>query len=478
MNRPPRPRAWPVRALTRTVLTLALALALVVPFAPAARAEPGGATGTLELNVGAGRMIRLDAPAAGVFIGDPKVADVQVKSPSLVYVLGKSLGETTLIAVDDHDATVANVSISVGYNLSQLRQELQHLVPDGDIQVTMANKAVVLSGAVGSAGEAQTARTIAARYVPDPDNLVNLLRVDAPNQVNLRVRVVEVSRDIIKAFGINWNALGTTGTWALGGITGVGGLTPTGFASLTTQAATQVPGLAGLNNIIAAYKAGSTSINAVIDALDSEGLVTVLAEPNITAVSGASANFLAGGEYPIPVPQGLGQITIDFKKYGVSLDSVATITDGGRIHLTVRPEVSQLSTQGQIILSGVTVPALTTRRAETTVDLASGQSLAIAGLLSNSVRQDIQKTPGLGNIKLFGALFRSTRFERAETELLIIVTPYLVRPSSHRLAVPTDGYIAPTDADRIVNGADYTRAAAPGGPPGTEPHRGGKAVHP
>jgi pilus assembly protein CpaC len=466
--------AWPVGVLTRAVL----ALALVVPFAPLARAEPGGAPGTLELNVGAGRMIRLDAPAAGVFIGDPKVADVQVKSPNLVYVLGKSLGETTLIAVDDHDATVANVSISVGYNLSQLRQELQHLVPDGDIQVSMANKAVVLSGAVGSASEAETAKTIAARYIPDPDNLVNLLRVDAPNQVNLRVRVVEVSRDIIKAFGINWNALGSSGTFLFGSVTGVGGITSNLSSNAGGNIATQVPGLSGLSTLLAAYRAGSTDITTVIDALDSEGLVTVLAEPNITAVSGASANFLAGGEYPIPVPQGLGQVTIDFKKYGVSLDSVATITDGGRIHLTVRPEVSQLSTQGQIILNGVTVPALTTRRAETTVDLASGQSLAIAGLLSNSVRHDIQKTPGLGNIKLFGALFKSDRFERAETELLIIVTPYLVRPSPHRLAVPTDGYIAPTDSDRVVNGADYTRAAAPGAPPGTERHGGARPVHP
>jgi pilus assembly protein CpaC len=214
----------------------------------------------------------------------------------------------------------------------------------------------------------------------------------------------------------------------------------------------------------------------VIDALDSEGLVTVLAEPNITAVSGASANFLAGGEYPIPVPQGLGQVTIEFKKYGVSLDSVATIVDGGRIHLTVKPEVSQLSTTGEIILNGITIPALTTRRAETTVDLASGQSFAIAGLLSNNVTHNIQKVPGLGNIKVVGSLFKSDRFERSETELLIIVTPYIVRPSSHRLAVPTDGFIAPTDADRIVNGADYTQAKEAGPPPKTPGPV--KVVHP
>ena len=479
MTLPPRSHRLAVVPLSLALLTPWAPVANAAPFAPARVAPAPVAPSMVELNVGDGRVIHLAAPAAGVFIGDPSVADVQVKSPTLVYVLGKTLGETTLIAVDEHDTTVANVAINVGYNLAQLRQQLQRAAPDADVQVTMANKAIVLSGAVGSAGEAATLRSIAGRYVADPDNLVNLMRVDAPNQVNLRVRVVEVSRDIIKAFGINWNALGTTGSYAIGGITGVGGLTNTGFGSLTTQAATAAPGLSGLTSIIAAYKAGSTSINAVIDALDSEGLITVLAEPNITMVSGASSNFLAGGEYPIPVPQGLGQVTIEFKKYGVSLDAVATIVDGGRIHLTVKPEVSQLSTQGEIILNGVTIPALTTRRTETTVDLASGQSLAIAGLLSNNVNHTIQKVPGLGNISLLAALFKTDRFERQETELLIIVTPYIVRPSPHRLAVPTDGYIAPTDPDRIVNGADYTQAHVTGVPtPGPTTVGSAKVVHP
>jgi pilus assembly protein CpaC len=462
------------RAFPR-LAAVALALLLAAPWTSTAKADPATPT-AIELNVGNGRLVRLSAPAAGVFIGDPSVADVQVKSPTLVYVLGKNLGETTLVAVDQHDNQVANLSIGVGYNLSQLRQELLRAAPDADITVTMANKAIVLSGAAGSAGEVETARQVAARYVGDPDNLVNLLRVDAPNQVNLRVRVVEVSRDIIKAFGINWTGVGQTGTWAFGGITGVGGITSNGASTVANSIVTPVPGLAGLTNIFAQYKAGNVNIATVLDALDSEGLVTVLAEPNITLVSGSSANFLAGGEYPIPVPQGLGQVTIEFKKYGVSLDAVATIVDGGRIHLTVKPEVSQLSTQGEIILNGVTIPALTTRRAETTVDLGSGQSFAIAGLLNNSVNHTIQKVPGLGNVKLLAPFFKSDRFERTETELLIIVTPYIVRPSPHRLAVPTDGYVAPTDADRIANGADYTQAAAAGpGPKATGPV---KVAHP
>lgn len=399
----------------------------------------------ITLDVGKGHLVHLDAPATGVFIGDPTIADVLIKSPTLVYVLGKSLGQTTLMAVDGHDATLANIEIDVGYELGQLRRDLKTLAPDGEIEVSMVKNAIVLSGTVTSVGEAQTVREIVSRYAPDADHVINLLKVDAPNQVNLRVRVVEVSRDIIKALGVTWT-----------GAIGNGPLGPSGISFGTQGIASSATNLKGLNTITAAIKAGTLDLNATIDALDSNGLATVLAEPNLTAVSGASANFLAGGEYPVPVPQGQNQITIEYKKYGVSLDSVATITDDGRIRLTVRPEVSQLTNTGAVTIGGITVPALTTRRAETTVDMASGQSLAIAGLLQNSVTHDIQKFPGLGDIAVLGQLFRSDRFERKETELVIIVTPYIVRPSIRRLPTPVDGYLAPTDLNRLLTGADHT----------------------
>ena len=460
----------------RRAAVLALAFALGGPFiviAGRALAQPLESAAThLELDLGKGRLIHLESPAAGVFIGDPTVADVQVRSPTMVYLIAKGQGSTTLMAVGDHDQTLVNMEVTVGYNLTQLREDLKRLAPGGDIEVGSSNKALVLSGVVGSVGEAETVRSIALRYVPDPDHLVNLLRVDAPNQVNLRVRVVEVSRDVIKAFGVNWTGVTTSGNFHFGAATGIGGV-----AGLNPVAGAPQPvtGLPGLTSLLSGFKVGSVDINAVIDALDAEGLVTVLAEPNLTAVSGATASFLAGGEYPIPVPQGLGQVTVQFKNYGVSLESVATITDDGRIRLTVRPEVSQLSNTGAASVNGVTVPALTTRRAETTVDMASGQSFAIAGLIRNAVTHDIQKVPGLGNMGVLGALFRSDRFERSDTELVIIVTPYIVRPSNHRLATPVDGYVAPTDAARLRDGADYTPgppppAAVTGSPPA-------KAVH-
>lgn len=433
----------PTAALFCFAMAALAVLSGVAP--PAVAADTGPERSHINLGVAKGRMIRFAAPASSVFIGDSKIADVQVKSPTTVYLIAKAPGETTLMALDDHDEMLADFDVDVDLDTSQLQRDLKRLLPDSDITVSTTNNAVVLSGAVATVAEAETAKTIAARFVPDADHLINTLRVDAPNQVNLRVRVVEVSRDIIKAFGVNWSNVPQNGQFAFGAATGIGGITESS------------PILQGLNKLGVEFKNGPFDLSAVIDALDSEGLVTVLAEPNLTAVSGAPASFLAGGEYPIPVPQGLTSIAIEYKKYGVSLGMVATITDGGRINLAVKPEVSALSNVGAVTIGGITVPALTTRRAETTVDLASGQSFAIAGLMQNNVSHQLQKFPGLGNLPVLGTLFRSDRFERNETELVVIVTPYIVRPASGRLAVPTDGYVAPTDKARILHGEDYTR---------------------
>jgi pilus assembly protein CpaC len=428
----------------------------------------GPATMQLSLEIGKGRLIRLDAPAASVFIADPKIADIQVKSPMLIYVIGKAPGETTLYAVDEHNAMLANMGVSVRYDETSLRQDLKRLLPGSDIGISTSNNALVLSGTVGSAADGENAKNIAARFVPDQDHILNTMQVDAPNQVNLRVRIAEVSRDIIKQFGFNWSSGNKgPGNFAFGLSTGTASQTGTTASSIASAS-----GAAG--NLFASFATHSIDINVLMDALDSEGLIKTLAEPNLTAISGAPASFLAGGEFPVPVPQALGVTTVDYKKFGVSLSFVATITDGGRINLVVKPEVSELSTQGEITLNGSTIPALTTRRTETTVDLASGQSFAIAGLLQNDITQTIQKFPGLGNLPVLGALFRSDSFERKETELVVIVTPYIVRPvSNRRLAAPTDGYVAPSDAGRYLIGADYTpQPVGRGGAPAAQPIRG------
>jgi pilus assembly protein CpaC len=418
----------------------------------------GPSTSSIGVEIGKGRLIRLDTPATCVFIADPKVADIQVKSPTLVYVIGKAPGETTLFAVDEHDTVLANMSVAVHLNESGLRQDLKRLLPNSDIDISTSNNALVLSGTVGSAADGENAKMIAARFAPDQDHIVNTMQVQAPNQVNLRVRIAEVSRDIIKQFGVNWGAGGAgPGHFAFGLATGTGGLSPTsgiGFQPHVTE-------VGGANELAAAFMTHGVDLNVLIDALDSEGLVTVLAEPNLTAISGAPASFLAGGEFPIPVPQGLNVTTIDYKKFGVSLSFVATITDGGRINLVVKPEVSELSTDGAITLNDITVPSLTTRRTETTVDLASGQSFAIAGLMQNNVTQNIQKFPGLGSVPILGALFRSDKFERNESELVVIVTPYIVSPNSKKPMAPTDGYVAASDIRQLATGADYTPQPPP-----------------
>ena len=304
---------------------------------------------------------------------------------------------------------------------------------------------VVLTGAVASAELAEDLRRLASRILGENDQVINRVRVTGPNQVNLRVRIAEISRELNKQLGINWDILRSAGNVAFGLAVG----NPAGAAgALLTQAATS-------NNFTANISAGSFDINALIDALDDDGLITVLAEPNLTAMSGETASFLAGGEFPIPVAQDAGTISILFKKFGVSLSFTPTLLGNGRINMRVRPEVSQLSDAGAVQIAGFTVPALTTRRAETTVELGTGQSFAIAGLMQATTNQSVEEFPGLAQLPILGPLFRSTQFQRAESELVIIVTPYVVRPVNTQLASPTDGYSAPHDSERILYGASH-----------------------
>ncbi|MDE2357196.1 MAG: type II and III secretion system protein family protein [Alphaproteobacteria bacterium] len=414
----------------------------------------GGASSSLTLVMGQGRLIRLGAPARSVYLADPGVADIDVKSPTLVYVSGKSPGVTSLIALDAQDRIEANIEVRTVYDATRIEADIRQLAPDVAAKVTTSGQTLVLSGTAQSAADAELARTIASRYTPDAQHLVNNIAVAASNEVNLRVRVAEVSREVVKQFGFNWSAVGSKGSFNYGLTTGTATLSNAGPGLTPTAAANPI---ASLDNILLGFNSSVLDFNLLLDALETEDLITVLAEPNLTAVSGAPANFLAGGEYPIPVPQSLGVTTIDYKDYGVSLTFVATILSGGRISLKVQPEVSELTNQGAITINGVTIPALTERRAETTVDLASGQSLAIAGLLQNNYNQSISRFPGLGSLPVLGSLFRSDSFQHDETELVIIVTPYIVKPSNGRLAAPTDGYLPPSDAARLLYGeGSYT----------------------
>jgi pilus assembly protein CpaC len=448
------------RSAVAVVMLAMLAAATAGVIRPALAAQVvGGAGNAVTLEVKKGSLVRLTRPASTVFIADPEICDIQVKSPRLIYLLGKKPGQTTLFAVDENENILANMDITVGHDLARLHSAIASLYPDADISVSNVQDTVLIEGVVGSPTASEDVRRLAAQFVGKETEVINRLGVDAPTQINLRVRFAEINRDVEKQLGINWTLVKNSATAGIA------------FATFNPFPLTGV-----LTDQLAVNgRVGNWDINAVLDILDQEGLASVLAEPNLTAITGETASFLAGGEFPILVPQGDDQVTIEFKKFGVSLAFTPTILADNRINLHVRPEVSQLSNEGAIsvpIAGGeLTVPALKTRRAETTVELGSGQSFAIAGLLSHDTAHDVKTLPGLADVPVLGRLFASDSFRRKESELVIIVTPYIVRPSSSMPAAPTDGFAPPNDWQRMYPGGTWKKqqpgAASTVGPDGT-----------
>jgi pilus assembly protein CpaC len=432
---------------------------------PAAMSQIPPTGAPISLDAGKGTLIRLNAPAATVFVANPDIADVQIKSPQLIYVSGKAPGTTVVYAVDAADNVLLHSPVQVSHDLSAVRNSMRQLMPGENINVSSVDNSVVLSGDVSTAGRAEKARSLAASIARATDVkdavVVNQLAVDTPNQVNLRVRIAEVDRTALKALGFNWG----TPAAGCGAVPGVpcGGIT--NFLQTNNPLTNQ--NISNTNTISYGVPLPGSGgrIQAELDALSQENLITTLAEPNLTATSGQTASFLAGGEFPVPVAassatSGTPTITVDFKTFGVELDFTPTIIDATHLSLKVRPEVSELTSTGAVSVpisatATVEIPALTVRRAETTVELASGESFALAGLLENTTQQDISKIPWLGDVPILGQLFRSQLFQHNETELVIIVTPYLVKPTPTRMAAPTDGFILPHDAESFATAATY-----------------------
>ncbi|HKT16647.1 MAG TPA: type II and III secretion system protein family protein [Stellaceae bacterium] len=457
-----------IKSLRSILAAAALVLAAGSGLHPAHADEilsPSGSA--IRIDVGKGDLIKLDRNADTVFVADPKIADVRVKTPRLIYIFGKGPGETSLYAVDAEQHVITNKSVVVTRDTARLQAALDQLIPNNAVQVKNVDGELVLTGRVKSPAEAEDARRLARPFVEDDKQLINHIAVDAPNQVNLRVRVAEVQHNVIKELGINWDNAFNFGAFTLGFATGhpvipPGSLFNSQFINLRN------PGIGGTtNSFFGTARTSSVSVNAVIDALNQNGLVNILAEPNLTSVSGETASFLAGGEFPIPVPQSNGTgttITVEYKPFGVALAFTPVILADGRISMRVRPEVSQISSTGQVQINGFNIPALTTRRAETTIELASGQTFALGGLLQNNIADTVNKVPGLGELPVLGPLFRSTQFQRNESELVILVTPYLVRPvSEQRLATPSDGYTPPNDLDMVLDGKTQRPSLPVGG---------------
>ena len=467
---------------------LAFGLASVGPALPAAAQAPGSykpSTQTL-LSVGEGQMINLPRAVADVWTSNPTVADVDVTSARQLKIFGKEAGEATVIATAANGSVVYATSVRVSQNITSVNQMLRAAMPDSNIQVTTVGQMAVLNGTVASPADAAQAEMLVRSLLNPGINTsaegailkfvpVNRLKVATPLQVNLRVRIAEVNRSLLKQIGVNLLTQ-TSGGFSIGVAQGQGINLPP--VSCTTDCALPKvirnplgSTISGIGNLF------GLDIISSLDLAEVDGLVTTLAEPNLTALSGETASFLAGGEFPIPVSQSLGTISIEYKQYGVGLAFTPIVLDGGRISMRVRPEVSELSSEGSIKLNNFDVPALVTRRAETTVELGSGQSFMLAGLIRNNTTNNINKAPFLGDLPILGALFRSTSFRRQETELVIIVTPYLVRPVSGKLTDPTQGYRAPSDATRVWEGQTYSsqgRLSAPA--PAPAPAFGGAAA--
>jgi pilus assembly protein CpaC len=407
-------------------------------------------TGELYLSKGRGQLVNLASPVADVFVSNTTAVDVQVNSPTQLYVFGKDDGEASVYATTRSGQVAYSTNVRVSQNYGSLDSMLRLAMPDTDVKATLSGQVAVLTGTVKRPADIDEAGYLVKAFLnpgidtSDPKAMlkvmvINRLRTATPLQVTLQVRIAEVSRSFGKDIGVNWSVNNRAPT---------SGGTSFSINNNGGKAAINLGGrLLGLN------------ILSQLDLGEDEGLVTTLATPNLTALSGEKASFLAGGEFPIPIKVSNGgelSTTVEFKPYGVKLDFIPTVLADGRISLAVKPEVSEIDFERAVNVNGGLVPGLTTRRVETIVELGSGQSFVIGGLLRASTTNKFSKIPGAGDVPVLGALFRSNGWKRGETELMIVVTPYLVNPvSAEKIVLPTDGYKAPSELGRIFGGQSY-----------------------
>lgn len=399
----------------------------------------------LVVDLNKGRLITLPVPAAHVYIADPAVADVDVRSATQIYVYGVGAGETTIHAVDVNNDEIFSDVITVKLSSGNLQKVIKSAFPTSSVVFTPAGDSLILGGNVNSPQDAEFIQQIASSMTGNK-KIINMMKIAGSDQVMLRVRIAEVNRTALKNFGINLSSLFTRGSFVFQVLNGRDVVAP-----LTGAAVAGFPN--SDNNIRIGGQAGRFNLTGVIDALETDGMVKTLAEPNLTAKSGSSASFLAGGEFPIPVPGDDGAITIEYKEFGVKLNFTPVVLSEKRISLYVAPEVSSITASTTQIQNNE-IPTLSTRKAATTVELGSGESFAIAGLLQNQVTNSIDKFPWLGDVPILGSLFRSHSFNNDETELVIIITPYVVSPVSDpkKLLTPTEGLEIPSDFERILLG--------------------------
>ena len=429
-------------AITAAMCTSAL---VALPSTAAAQSAKDGKL--LVLSIGRGQQVNLGSNITDVVVADPTIADVEVKSGRQIYILGKGPGETTVYATDAAGRTVYQATVRVGSKMDSVAQMLSLAMPESQIVVTTMNGVVLLTGTVDQPEEAVEAENLVKAFTGGTTQVVSRLRNATPLQINLQVRIAEVSRSLSKEISGNLQTF-KSGVDSNGRPYAFGVAQGRDFISDTNQLVYPQ----GTSTVAALGRLFGIDIGAAFDMSEKAGLVSTLANPNLTTVSGETAEFLAGGQFPVITSSQNGP-NVEYKNYGVNLTYTPVVLSDGRISLRVRSEVSDISTQGAVRFNGVEVPATTNRMAETTVELGSGQSMMIAGLLSNQMGSSINKMPGAGDIPILGALFKSNGWRRNETELMIVITPYLVKPvSESQLVLPTDGLHTPNDLERVLLG--------------------------
>lgn len=458
--------------IKRAALLGAALAALGAAQPAAAQVEVAGNVNAGELNVPVNKsqVLRSDRPYAKALIGNPEIADIVPITSTSVYVLGKKSGTTSLTLYDHSSRLIAVVDVVVGPDVLTLRRQLSDLMPGTQIAARMSNDSIVLDGVVPSALDADRAVQVAETFAPG--KVVNMLSLGSAQQVMLEVRFAEVNRSALSQIGVNWGTKNSGDTrYAIGSgasVTPLGGTTTVTAGGVTqtfpnNSPIFQIGSITDSFGIIAqTFKAFGSTFNVQLDALERKGAVNTLAQPTLIALSGETASFLAGGEFPVPTVQSAGggtsggttaAYTVQWKPFGVSLAFTPTVLADGVINLVVQPEVSSIDPSAAVVINGLSIPGLQTRRAKTVVEIRDGESFAMAGLIRKDFQDTVRQVPLLGNLPIIGALFRSTGFQHQQSELVIIVTPRLVRPvPAGSLKAPTDRAGAPNAADLFLNG--------------------------
>ena len=446
-------------------LTLgAMPMALTLPSSAGAdtlRVVKRGTNSSLDVPMNRAVVVESDIPFAELSIANPGIADISSLSDRTIYVLGKSPGLTTLTLLDAGGQLITNVDVRVAADVSEFKERLRQILPGEKIEVRTANDGIVLSGIVSSTQRLQRALDLAERYAPE--RVSNLMSVGGIQQVMMKVRFAEMQRNVSKSLGsslaIN-GAIGGTGINAGTGTTNTSGGVTSSLGG-TIPSSNQNAGA-----VLFGFNAGSTQVGILLEALEEKGVVRFLAEPNLVALSGQEAKFLAGGEYPVPVAQTGDTIAVEFKPFGVELAFIPRVVDKDIINLEMNAAVSAIDASNSIALgNGIEISAFTRRETSTTVEMRDGESFAIAGLLTDDFTDSTRQLPWIGDVPVLGALFRSADYQRSQTELVIIVTAHLVTPTrGEALALPTDRIKPPSEKDLFLHGrtADGTRTPSRG----------------